>query len=827
MPRILALLTVFIAAVAANVCDENMFVSHPISVEARLGDFVNFTCDISTDTYLHRTFRHYMANGAFLELNDIRDRNDMFYRRAVGASNVANTLMIEGVQSYHAGQYQCFATSDGNNCLTFFSLNATLTIIGEPVISSATEFSGFTTEDLSVTLSITGTDPTVQVYREGVLLVNGPRIEFSFANTQFEMIISDLKQSDAGEYIIKASNDFAKAETTITVIPIGPDRPVVELMDVQVSAYGEAVPLTCSIQPEAQEDSVEFFWRDIQNRVITPNSKFSISSDTMSSTLTINALTSNFTGGYTCVANNSRGSTPKVIILFGPPAPVTNLLIVGTSSSRQRTVTWQQPGNSVEPIQKHMILLYREDEDVVVMQREENSSTLTTDGVMYSYPLTNLNPGSFQLTVTPVSVVGDNTVQGPESARKKFTVDEDTHVVAIAVGAGAGVAVLLAIGTAVGIFCLCFYYPHRRQLQSQQQTWSREDVKTDGAPKNEYTALTLRPSSGYPASPGMSSPTSDQFLANIDPKWEFPRENIKLCDPLCEGQFTVLYKGLATGIKEKPVDVAIKSVRVDATEDDVKALVAEMEMLSSIGPHENIVSMLRVCTVGKPMYMVMEYMCHGDLLGFLRTSRGHNGRYTVSPGLGYQAPAINLYPRDLLNIGAKIANGMRYLADRKLVHRALCAKNVLVGANMSIKIYNVGSFDMTFESRDYIMKWLAPETLFDQTATTYSDVWSFGVALWELVTVGGTPYGEIQPEDLYSQLMNGMRMPCPQHCAQEIHELMLDCWRRNPVDRPHFSVIHEKLEDLANSKVNLLDFQNYDMYIYSQFEEPVALSTVL
>ncbi len=92
---------------------------------------------------------------------------------------------------------------------------------GEPVISSATEFSGSTTEDLSVTLSITGTDPTVQVYREGVLLVNGPRIEFSFANTQFEMIISDLKQSDAGEYIIKASNDFAEVETTITVIPIG------------------------------------------------------------------------------------------------------------------------------------------------------------------------------------------------------------------------------------------------------------------------------------------------------------------------------------------------------------------------------------------------------------------------------------------------------------------------------------------------------------------------------------------------------------------------------------------------------------------------------
>ena len=178
-----------------------------------------------------------------------------FYRRAVGASNVANTLMIEGVRSYHAGQYQCHATTDGNNCITFFSLNATLTIIGEfkilshsairyrhfivrhiimynitvtlsfssgePVISSATEFSGSTTEDLSVTLSITGTTPTVQVYREGVLLADDPRVEFSFASTQFEMIISDLQRSDAGQYRIVATNDFDMAETTITVVPIG------------------------------------------------------------------------------------------------------------------------------------------------------------------------------------------------------------------------------------------------------------------------------------------------------------------------------------------------------------------------------------------------------------------------------------------------------------------------------------------------------------------------------------------------------------------------------------------------------------------------------
>lgn len=86
-------------------------------------------------------------------------------------------------------------------------------------------------------------------------------------------------------------------------------------------------------------------------------------------------------------------------------------------------------------------------------------------------------------------------------------------------------------------------------------------IKPDSPAQNEYTALTLRPNSDYPPSPGMNSPSASQFLADIDPKWEFPRENIKLCDPLCEGQFTVLYKAVATNIQDKMVEVAVKSVR--------------------------------------------------------------------------------------------------------------------------------------------------------------------------------------------------------------------------------------------------------------------------
>ena len=127
----------------------------------------------------------------------------------------------------------------------------------------------------------------------------------------------------------------------------------------------------------------------------------------------------------------------------------------------------------------------------------------------------------------------------------------------------------------------------------------------------------------------------------------------------------------------------------DATEDDLKALIYEMDMLSGIEEHPNIVSLVRVCSVGsewllcswveqgrvifppfssliEPLYMMMEYMCHGDLLGFLRACRGHHGMYAVSPGNRYQPPSLQLCSRDLLNMATKIANGMHYLADRKV-----------------------------------------------------------------------------------------------------------------------------------------------------------------
>lgn len=156
-------------------------------------------------------------------------------------------------------------------------------------------------------------------------------------------------------------------------------------------------------------------------------------------------------------------------------------------------------------------------------------------------------------------------------------------------------------------------------MNSQQQRWGSEEDKVDSFVPNTYTTLALHPgNTELPPSP--STPLISSFFStDIDPKWEFPRENLQLKDVLYEGQFTILYKGTMKGVKERMIEVAIKSVRGtcvppsvittsillinfifldDANEDDVKALVSEMETLAGLGQHPNIISLIRVCTVG-------------------------------------------------------------------------------------------------------------------------------------------------------------------------------------------------------------------------------------
>ncbi|XP_035273874.1 fibroblast growth factor receptor 3 [Anguilla anguilla] len=296
-------------------------------------------------------------------------------------------------------------------------------------------------------------------------------------------------------------------------------------------------------------------------------------------------------------------------------------------------------------------------------------------------------------------------------------------------------------------------------------------------------------------------------LANVselelpaDPKWEFPRTRLTLGKPLGEGCFGQVVMAEAIGIDKekpnKPLTVAVKMLKDDATDKDLSDLVSEMEMMKMIGRHKNIINLLGACTQDGPLYVLVEYASKGNLREYLRARR--------PPGMDYsfdtcKIPDEQLTFKDLVSCAYQVARGMEYLASQKCIHRDLAARNVLVTEDNVMKIadfglardvHNIDYYKKTTNGR-LPVKWMAPEALFDRVYTHQSDVWSYGVLLWEIFTLGGSPYPGIPVEELFKLLKEGHRMDKPANCTHELYMIMRECWHAVPSQRPTFRQLVE------------------------------------
>ncbi|KAJ8026007.1 Fibroblast growth factor receptor [Holothuria leucospilota] len=306
---------------------------------------------------------------------------------------------------------------------------------------------------------------------------------------------------------------------------------------------------------------------------------------------------------------------------------------------------------------------------------------------------------------------------------------------------------------------------------------------------------------------------------------EVIHDEVVLCEKLGEGQFGFVYKGVLRGINRnnKGLTCAVKMPKVGVLDGAKEHLLSEMKLLADLGDHQNILSLLACCSRKEPYYLVTEFMKYGDLLTFLRECREKDNID--------KDPTYYIDETKQVFIAYEITNGMAYIEEKRFYHGDLAARNILVGDNLRIKISDFGLAEDIY-TRGYKrraveqkvpIKWCSLETILNGLCTSQGDVWSFGILLYEVFTLGGTPYPGIAARYLVSQLRKGYRMEQPQNCPDDIYELMLTCWREEPNNRPTFQAIKEQLDDMLVKRSDYLQFEQEDHIFNDTGEETEQL----
>ena len=278
-----------------------------------------------------------------------------------------------------------------------------------------------------------------------------------------------------------------------------------------------------------------------------------------------------------------------------------------------------------------------------------------------------------------------------------------------------------------------------------------------------------------------------------------------------------VFRAQALGVTELSqwTDVALKSVKADADRSAKDALLAEMSLMRLVAPHDNVVRLLGCCVDSDPYFVILEYLPGGNLQDFLRK-------------IGAQR-SIPLTSADLVNYGYQVAVGMNHLANSNVVHRDLAARNILLAADsrnvkiadfgLARDVHGFGIYEQRSETRLPI-RWMAPEFLFKGSSSSASDVWSFGVLLWEIATLGATPYGPIPSEAVMRAVKAGERLRRPSHCSLAFFSLLEACWQTKAEDRPPFSMLIGEMHGFL-SVVDAIDMTNFREDLYQKLSSNV------
>ncbi|XP_052471601.1 macrophage colony-stimulating factor 1 receptor [Carassius gibelio] len=368
-------------------------------------------------------------------------------------------------------------------------------------------------------------------------------------------------------------------------------------------------------------------------------------------------------------------------------------------------------------------------------------------------------------------------------------------------------------------------------------------------------------------------------------KWEFPRDKLKLGKTLGAGAFGKVVEARAYGLGEEDnvTRVAVKMLKASAHPDEREALMSELKILSHLGQHKNIVNLLGACTHSGPVLVITEYCCHGDLLNFLRNKaesflnfimmipspvttdyknidtdrmffRSDSGISSTCsdhyldmrpassrPTNSAQSSSLDceaegswqLDMDDLLRFSHQVAQGLEFLTAKNCIHRDVAARNVLLTNSRVAKICDFGLARDIMNDSNYVVKgnarlpvkWMAPESIFDCVYTVQSDVWSYGILLWEIFSLGKSPYPNILVDSkFYNMIKCGYQMSRPDFAPPEMYTIMKMCWNLEAAERPTFSKISQLIERMLGDPADTQETQYQNVQSSAEGDEQLESS---
>uniref|UniRef100_A0A8C7Q196 receptor protein-tyrosine kinase n=1 Tax=Oncorhynchus mykiss TaxID=8022 RepID=A0A8C7Q196_ONCMY len=253
---------------------------------------------------------------------------------------------------------------------------------------------------------------------------------------------------------------------------------------------------------------------------------------------------------------------------------------------------------------------------------------------------------------------------------------------------------------------------------------------------------------------------------------------VKIEEVIGAGEFGEVYKGRLKPSGKRELYVAIKTLKAGYVEKQRRDFLSEASIMGQFD-HPNIIRLEGVVTKSRPVMIITEFMENGALDSFLRQN---DGQFTVI---------------QLVGMMRGIAAGMKYLAEMNYVHRDLAARNILVNSNLVCKVSDFGL------SRKIPVRWTAPEAIAYRKFTSASDVWSYGIVMWEVMSFGERPYWDMSNQDVINAIEQDYRLPPPMDCPTALHQLMLDCWQKDRNARPKFTDIVNTLDKMIRNPISL------------------------